>query len=339
MASGLLDEGAGPYDSQAFRAELEDNAIRLSFEADRDGITGELRTLTATRAACVRAAAARADAQPRFDAEPVERIRSQILTELRRREADPDYLASRAWFAAAFPDHPYGRPTRGTPELGGDAHRRRLPRLRRRPPRPRPAGGRRRRRHHRGRARRRCWTRPSATCRRAARCPRCRRVAPRVGAHRGAAPGDPAERGHVRPCRARPPRPRLLRRLRRQLHPGRRRLQLAPARGGAREARPRLLGLFLSLRARRRRRCGWAASPPTTSRSAQSIALVRQELARMAQGELDATDLANARTYLTGSFPLRLTSNDQIAKTLARHAAARSRPRLPRAPQRAWSRR
>ena len=48
--SGLLDEGAGPYDSQAFRAELEDNAIRLSFEADRDGLTGELRTLTATRA-------------------------------------------------------------------------------------------------------------------------------------------------------------------------------------------------------------------------------------------------------------------------------------------------
>ena len=36
----------------------------------------------------------------------------------------------------------------------------------------------------------------------------------------------------------------------------------------------------------------------------------------MAAGELDASDLANARTYLTGSFPLRLTSNDQIAKTL-----------------------
>ena len=37
----------------------------------------------------------------------------QILADLRRRESDPDYLASRAWFAAAFPDHPYGRPTRG----------------------------------------------------------------------------------------------------------------------------------------------------------------------------------------------------------------------------------
>ena len=36
----------------------------------------------------------------------------------------------------------------------------------------------------------------------------------------------------------------------------------------------------------------------------------------MAAGEVSETDLANARTYLTGSFPLRLTSNDQVAKTL-----------------------
>ena len=48
----------------------------------------------------------------------------------------------------------------------------------------------------------------------------------------------------------------------------------------------------------------------------QSLAIVRAELARMARGELDETDLADARTYLTGSFPLRLTSNDQIAKML-----------------------
>jgi zinc protease len=36
----------------------------------------------------------------------------------------------------------------------------------------------------------------------------------------------------------------------------------------------------------------------------------------MAAGDLSATDLANARTYLTGSFPLRLTSNEQVAKML-----------------------
>ena len=115
MTAGLLDEGAGPYDSQAFRAELEDNAIRLSFEADRDGIAGELRTLTATRAHAFELLRLAVTA-PRFDTEPVGRVQSQILSDLRRREADPDYLASRAWFATAFPAHPYGRPTRGTPD-------------------------------------------------------------------------------------------------------------------------------------------------------------------------------------------------------------------------------
>ena len=112
MATGLLDEGAGPYDSQAFRGELEDHAIRLQFEADRDGISGELRTLTATREHAFELLRL-ALTEPRFDPEPVERVRGQILADLRRRESDPDYLASRAWFSAAFPDHPYGRPTRG----------------------------------------------------------------------------------------------------------------------------------------------------------------------------------------------------------------------------------
>ena len=147
MTAGLLDEGAGPYDSQAFRAELDDHAIRLHFEADRDGITGELQDAHRQPRARLRAAAAGLT-EPRFDPEPVERVRSQILADLRRREADPDYLASRAWFAAAFPGHPYGRPSRGTPEsiaaITVDDCRAFVAA----PPRPRPAGGRRRRRHH-----------------------------------------------------------------------------------------------------------------------------------------------------------------------------------------------
>jgi zinc protease len=47
-----------------------------------------------------------------------------------------------------------------------------------------------------------------------------------------------------------------------------------------------------------------------------SISLIRQELAKLAAGEVGEQDLADAKTYLTGSFALRLTSNDQVAKTL-----------------------
>jgi zinc protease len=113
MASGLLDEGAGPLDSQAFRTELEDQAIRLSFDAQRDSFTGELKTLTEHRRRAFELLRL-ALVEPRFDPEPVERIRHQIEASLRRSSEDPDYLASLTWFATAFAGHPYGRPVRGT---------------------------------------------------------------------------------------------------------------------------------------------------------------------------------------------------------------------------------
>jgi zinc protease len=115
MVSGLLDEGAAELDSQAFRTELEDRAIRLSFDAGRDQFTGQLKTLTLHRERAFELLRL-ALSEPRFDAEPVERIRNQIQASLRRRSEDPDYLAGVTWFAAAFPGHPYGRPVQGTIE-------------------------------------------------------------------------------------------------------------------------------------------------------------------------------------------------------------------------------
>jgi zinc protease len=53
---------------------------------------------------------------PRFDEEPLARVKAQILASLRSDESDPQTLASRAWFATAFPDHPYGRPSDGALE-------------------------------------------------------------------------------------------------------------------------------------------------------------------------------------------------------------------------------
>jgi zinc protease len=115
MVSGLLDEGAGDLDSQAFRTELEDLAIRLSFDSGRDEISGQLKTLTVHRERAFELLGLALSAA-RFDAEPVERIRNQIQAELRRNAEDPDYLASLTWFQSAFPGHPYGRPSQGTVE-------------------------------------------------------------------------------------------------------------------------------------------------------------------------------------------------------------------------------
>jgi zinc protease len=51
-----------------------------------------------------------------LDAEPIERIRAQMAASVRRESQDPDALAHKAWRAAAFGEHPYGRPGRGSVE-------------------------------------------------------------------------------------------------------------------------------------------------------------------------------------------------------------------------------
>jgi zinc protease len=54
--------------------------------------------------------------EPRFDSSAVERIRSQTVSALQRQSTNPNSISSRAWWASAFPNHPYGRPVSGTLE-------------------------------------------------------------------------------------------------------------------------------------------------------------------------------------------------------------------------------
>ena len=115
LVSGLIDEGAGPLDSQAFQERLADLSIRLSFSAGLDEFGGTLRTLTEHRETAFELLRL-ALTEPRFDAEPVERIRGQILAGLRQSIEDPDHIAGRTIRRLYFPDHPYGRPADGTPE-------------------------------------------------------------------------------------------------------------------------------------------------------------------------------------------------------------------------------
>jgi zinc protease len=113
--SGILDEGAGPYDSQAFHERLDDYAIELHFDADRDHVSGHLKTLVKHRVEAFEMLRIAVN-EPRFDAEPLDRVRAQIEAGLRHESTDPDTMANRAWFKMAFPDHPYGRPVKGTLE-------------------------------------------------------------------------------------------------------------------------------------------------------------------------------------------------------------------------------
>jgi zinc protease len=115
MVAQLLDEGAGDLDAKAFQLKLEERAIELSFRTGKDYFHGTLRTLAEHREHAFDLLRLALNA-PRFDPEPVERVRAQVLSGLRRDTTSPNSLASRRWWEAAFPDHPYGRPVGGTLE-------------------------------------------------------------------------------------------------------------------------------------------------------------------------------------------------------------------------------
>ena len=115
LASGLLDEGAGDIDSASFQQQLTDNGIDYSFDVSRDSFTGSMRTLTDQRDLAFRLLHLSLT-KPRFDSEPVERIRQQLLVEIDDRLSDPASIGARAISRSLFRGHPYGRPRIGTIE-------------------------------------------------------------------------------------------------------------------------------------------------------------------------------------------------------------------------------
>jgi zinc protease len=129
MLAALLDEGAGSMDSQAFQQALDEKAIEISFNCDRDYVGGRMRTLirNAERACELLRLAVNA---PRLDEAPIARVREQLSAGLRNEANDPGSLASRTWRARSFPGHPYGLPTNGTLESLPGIERADLQRLR-----------------------------------------------------------------------------------------------------------------------------------------------------------------------------------------------------------------
>jgi zinc protease len=112
MLAELLGEGAGPHDSMAYQERLEEKAIEFSASARSDAFRMSMRTLSRHLDEAFELAALAIN-EPRLDADAVERVRAQIVSGIRRDEFDPDSMAARHWFARAFPGHPYGREDRG----------------------------------------------------------------------------------------------------------------------------------------------------------------------------------------------------------------------------------
>ncbi len=113
MVSSLLDEGAGDLDSEAFQRAVEDISASISFDAGRERFHGSVRMLGRHRDAAFRLLKL-AVTEPRFDAKPVERIRAQLIASLMSQQENPRRIAGRTWYRTVFPGHPYGNPVAGT---------------------------------------------------------------------------------------------------------------------------------------------------------------------------------------------------------------------------------
>jgi zinc protease len=115
LTVSTLDEGAGDLDSTAFHARLESKAIELQMRASREQVRGTLRTLKENQDEAFELLRLALN-EPRFEQSAVERMRAQTLVSLKRQSTNPNSISSRNWWASAFPNHPYGRPTNGTLE-------------------------------------------------------------------------------------------------------------------------------------------------------------------------------------------------------------------------------
>lgn len=114
LMSNLLDEGAGTLESQPYQQKLDALGADLAFAAGEDNVTGALKVLAenADKAAGLLALALQ---QPRFDKEPLDRVREQIIVGIKAEERDPMVIAQKKFAAELYGRHPYARPVSGTP--------------------------------------------------------------------------------------------------------------------------------------------------------------------------------------------------------------------------------
>lgn len=115
LMTALIEEGTGELDSQGFAAARDALAAEFSFSSDLDGVGVSARFLSENRDEAL-ALLRGAMVAPRFDQDAVDRVRDQVLAGLRADEKDPETIASQVMKARSFGDHPYATSGDGTIE-------------------------------------------------------------------------------------------------------------------------------------------------------------------------------------------------------------------------------
>jgi zinc protease len=115
LMTGLLEEGAGDLDARGFARALEELASSFSYDVGDDALSVSARFLTETREASV-ALLRSSIMEPAFDEASLARVRAQVLSGLASDAKDPNEIAGKTFDAMAFGDHPYATSLSGTVE-------------------------------------------------------------------------------------------------------------------------------------------------------------------------------------------------------------------------------
>ena len=113
LMSGLIEEGAGDMDARTYARELESLAASFTYNATDDSVSVSARFLSENRdevADLLRVTLH----EPRFDQDAVDRVKAQVLSGLRSDQTDPNDIAGRSFAQLAYGDHPYGSDGKGT---------------------------------------------------------------------------------------------------------------------------------------------------------------------------------------------------------------------------------
>lgn len=114
LMAGLLEEGSADLDAVTYARQLESLAASVNYDSGDDSVSISARFLTENRDDFI-PLLRDTILHPRFDDEALERVRNQVLSGLAGDSKDPNDIASATFAAMAFGDHPYGGPEKGTP--------------------------------------------------------------------------------------------------------------------------------------------------------------------------------------------------------------------------------
>jgi len=113
FAAYMFNEGAGDLSSEQYQGALASRAIQLNMTPDRDYLLLSVSTLSSNVKEAFRLLAL-ALQHPRMDADAVERVRAQMLQSLLSDAQDPQDVALDRFYEVYFGNHPYAHNITGT---------------------------------------------------------------------------------------------------------------------------------------------------------------------------------------------------------------------------------